>query len=79
MTREAPWFIPEACTCFRRMLVAAMRRSPLHAQARVPPPALPLTLSLSPSGGEGIETAPSPSERERVGVRGADLFTHNAG
>ena len=29
----------------------------------------PLTLSLSPFGGEGIEPAPSPSERERVGVR----------
>src|SRR5439155_4161380 len=27
---------------------------------RVPRPALPLTLSLSRSGGEGIETAPSP-------------------
>jgi len=36
----------------------------------------PLTLSLSPSGGEGIETAP-PSERERVGVRVAYAFTHN--
>jgi hypothetical protein len=29
----------------------------------------PLTLSLSPSGGEGLDTPPSPSERERVGVR----------
>ena len=29
----------------------------------------PLTLSLSPSGGEGIETAPSPSSIKRVGVR----------
>jgi len=37
----------------------------------------PLTLSLS--GGEGIETAPSPSERERVGVRVAHVFTHNPG
>jgi hypothetical protein len=51
----------------------------------------PLTLSLSPSGGEGIETAPSPSggegietapspsERERVGVRVAHVFTHKPG
>ena len=30
----------------------------------------PLTLSLSPSGGEGSDTTPSPSERERAGVRG---------
>jgi len=36
----------------------------------------PLTLSLFPSGGEGIETAPSPSERERVGVRVAHVVTH---
>jgi len=33
----------------------------------------PLTLSLSPSGGEGIETAPSPSSRERVAVRAETL------
>ena len=39
----------------------------------------PLTLSLSPSGGEGIETTPSPSARERVGVRVAHVFTHSAG
>ena len=32
--------------------------SPLSGSAR--------TASLSPSGGEGIETAPSPSPRERV-------------
>ena len=38
----------------------------------------PLTLALSPSGGEGIETPPSPSARERVGVRGAHVFTHSA-
>ena len=31
------------------------------------------------SGGEGIETAPSPSERERVGVRVAYVFTDNPG
>jgi hypothetical protein len=53
----------------------------------------PLTLSLSPSGGEGIETAPSPSSIERVAVRAetlassgearaemvrvAHVFTHN--
>ena len=37
----------------------------------------PLTLSLSPSGGEGIETAPSPSSIKRVGVRVAHVFTHN--
>ena len=36
----------------------------------------PLTLSLSPSGGEGIETAPSPSSIKRVGVRVAHVFTH---
>ena len=29
----------------------------------------PLTQTLSPSGGEGIEMAPSPSVRERAGVR----------
>jgi hypothetical protein len=29
-----------------------------------------------PLGGEGIETAPSPSERERAGVRVAHEFTH---
>jgi hypothetical protein len=34
----------------------------------------PLTPTLSPSGGEGIETAPSPSEREKVGVRVAHVF-----
>jgi len=39
----------------------------------------PLTLSLSPSGGEGIETASSPSPRERVGVRVAHVFTPNPG
>jgi hypothetical protein len=39
----------------------------------------PLTLSLSPSGGEGIETTPSPSARERVGVRVAQVFTHSPG
>ena len=39
----------------------------------------PLTLSLSPSGGEGIETTPSPSARERVGVRVAHVFTHSLG
>ena len=38
-----------------------------------------IALSLSPSRGEGIETAPSPSERERVGVRVAHVFTHNPG
>ena len=40
-------------------------------------PVRPLTLSLSPFGGEGIETAPSPSPRERVGVRVAHEFTHD--
>ena len=39
----------------------------------------PLTLSLSPFGGEGIETAPSPSSIKRVGVRVAYAFTHNPG
>ena len=39
----------------------------------------PLTLSLSPSGGEGIETAPSPSSIKRVGVSVAYVFTHNPG
>jgi hypothetical protein len=38
-----------------------------YSRIRIPRRALPLTLSLSPSGGEGIEMAPSP--RERVGVR----------
>ena len=50
--------------------------SPLQSRTRVPRPMRPLTLSLSP-GGEGIKTAPSPSERERVGVRVALVFTHN--
>jgi len=31
------------------------------------------------SGGEGIETAPSPSSIKRVGVRVARVFTHNPG
>jgi len=39
----------------------------------------PLTLSLSPGGGEGIEAPPSPSARERAGVRVAQVFTHNPG
>src|SRR6266511_4184578 len=34
-----------------------------------PCPVRPLTLTLSPSWGEGIEMAPSPSARERAGVR----------
>jgi hypothetical protein len=42
-------------------------------------PARPLTLTLSPSGGEGIEIAPSPSARERVGVRVALVFTNSPG
>jgi hypothetical protein len=46
---------------------------------RVPRPARPLTPTLSPSGGEGIERAPSPSVRERVGVRVAPVFTHSPG
>src|SRR3990170_1882825 len=45
------------------------RANLLYSRTRVPRPMRPLTLSLSPSGGEGIETTPSPSERERVGVR----------
>jgi hypothetical protein len=44
---------------------------------RLPSPGL--SLGCNRSGGEGIETAPSPSERERVGVRVAHLFTHNPG
>ena len=51
----------------------------LYSRTRVPRPMRPLTLSLSPSGGEGIETAPSPSERERVGVRVAHAVTHSPG
>ncbi len=43
----------------------------------IPRPARPLALTLSPSGGEGIETAPSPSARERAGVRVAAVFTHS--
>jgi len=39
----------------------------------------PLTLSLSPSGGEGIDMAPSPSSIKRVGVRVAYVFTHDPG
>ena len=31
---------------------------------------------ISPSGGEGSETTPSPLERERVGVRVGDAFAH---
>ncbi len=52
---------------------------PLYSRTRVPRPMRPLTLSLSPSGGEGIETAPSPSARERGGVRVAHMFTHDPG
>src|SRR3989337_1447114 len=50
----------------------------LYSRTRVPRPMRPLTLSLSP-GGEGVETAPSPSEGERVGVRVAHVFTHDTG
>src|SRR3989337_2584406 len=45
------------------------RANLLYSRTRVPRPMRPLTLSLSPSGGEGIETTPSPSPRERAGVR----------
>jgi len=38
-----------------------------YSRTRVPRPMRPLTLSLSPSGGEGIETTPSPSPREGSG------------
>jgi len=55
------------------------RASLLYSRTRVPRPMRPLTLSLSPSGGEGIETAPSPSSIKRVGVRVAPVFTHEAG
>ncbi len=41
--------------------------------------ARPLTLTLSPSGGEGIETAPSPAGWEWAGVRVAPGFTHSPG
>jgi hypothetical protein len=51
----------------------------LYSRTRGPRPMRPLTLSLSPSGGEGIETTPSPSARERVGVRVAQVFTHSPG
>src|SRR5947208_9139243 len=40
-----------------------------YSWIRIPRRARPLTLSLAPRGGEGIDMAPSPSERERVGVR----------
>ncbi len=37
----------------------------------VPRPARPLTLTLSPSGGEGTETAPSPSAGTNIERRAA--------
>ena len=49
----------------------------LYSRTRARRPMRPFTLSLSPSGGEGIETTPSPSARERVGVRVAQVFTHS--
>ncbi len=42
-------------------------------------PARPLTLTLSPSGGVGIESAPSPSAWVRGGVWVAPVFTHSPG
>jgi len=54
-----------------------MDSRPPHSRIGIPRRAVPLTLSLSPSGGEGFEIASSPSERERVGVRVAHGFTHN--
>ena len=51
----------------------------LYSRTRVPRPMRPLTLSLSPSEGEGIESVPSPSSIKRVGVRVAYVFTHNPG
>jgi hypothetical protein len=56
---------------------AASRASLLYSPTRATRPMRPLTLSLSPSGGEGIETTPSLSARERVGVRVAHVFTHS--
>jgi len=50
-----------------------------YSRTRATRPMRPLTLSLSPSGGEGIETTPSPSARERGGVRVAPMFTHDPG
>jgi len=50
-----------------------------YSRTRAPRPMRPLTLSLSPSGGEGIEPTPSPSARERVGVKVAPVFTHSPG
>ncbi len=50
---------------------------PDYSRMGVPRPARPLTLTLSPSGGEGIET--TPSARERAGVRVAPVFTHGPG
>ncbi len=43
---------------------------PPYSPARGCSTMLPLTLALSPSGGEGIDS-PWPSPRERVGARGA--------
>ena len=53
--------------------------SPLYSRTCVRRPLRPLTLSLSPFGGEGIEMAPSPSSIKRVGVRVAHVFTHYPG
>jgi len=45
------------------------RVSPLYSRSRLRRPTRPLTLTLSPSGGEGIELTPSPSSIKRAGVR----------
>ncbi len=70
---------PASRTLASRRPLPARAPTPRYSRMRVPRPARPLTLTLSPSGGEGIETAPSPSARERVGVRVAPVFTHGPG
>src|SRR5881409_366513 len=40
------------------LIVNSLIPGPLDARTRVPRPTLPLTLSLSPAGGEGIEMTP---------------------
>src|SRR5438876_8733349 len=56
-----------------------IRVSSVNSRTRVPRPTLPPTLSLSPSGGEGIGTAPGPSEGEGRGHESSGLAVRLGG
>jgi len=64
-----------------RDMIPVLRHDPVHGMgglfmAMIAPGAPPRP-TLSPIGGEGIDTAPSPSSTKRVGVRVAQVFRHN--